>query len=761
MFCLLVRGRFSGYPCCAEGFFAATWAMTVLNPDLLSEELSKTMSVASELAGSRLLTPEYLLLAFIRTPECAAFDLLARLSEERGFKLKHLEHEVERAAKANRGLDGGMFFLADGDRRVPLSRKLIEVLDEALSVAHSLDEVWIGSDHALGTMCDPGIPTAPILRRYGITTSVLRDIMTGRVLRRKTTTQDVVASAREGQFHAVYFRERLLSELINILTQKWPRHVILIGPPGAGKRTLGYSLGLLMAEGKGPTDLDRLVTVEEAALLDNPVMAIQSGLKRAKGGILFVPHIHRFFGGTFKAEFPKAGVKLQKALLGDDPVIMGTTTYQDYKARLESSAVVAERTHRLQVEPPDVDETVEILRVKKPHLEVDYGLQIEDEALQVAARLASRYLSETALPRSAEQLLHRACALVSMSAQPQLPFRPITKTDTRVDAEDVTLAASQMTGIPVNKLGEDERTRYASMVEHLHERLIGQDEAVMAVSRAVKAARVGLKDPKRPIGAFLFLGPTGVGKTELAKALAEFMFGSEEAIIALDMSEYQDESTVSRLIGAPPGYVGYEGGGQLTERVRRRPYSVVLFDEVEKAHPRVLDILLQVIEEGRLTDGQGNTVPFGETVIILTSNLGARYLTEPVLSDETRAKVMAEVRAHFRPEFLNRLDDIVIFHPLAPEHLRAILDLMLKKEAAMATGRGLSLRFTDAAREWMLSRNTHPEWGARPLRRIIRRYVREPLADFLLRENPPPGTLITVDAGDDMLTFAAGQEPVR
>jgi ATP-dependent Clp protease ATP-binding subunit ClpA len=341
-----------------------------------------------------------------------------------------------------------------------------------------------------------------------------------------------------------------------------------------------------------------------------------------------------------------------------------------------------------------------------------------------------------------------------MGAQPGIAFRPATASDTRVDADDVTLAASLMTGIPVAKLGADERSRYAHMVEFLHQRIIGQDEAVLAVSRAVKTARVGLKDPKRPIGSFLFLGPTGVGKTELAKALAEFLFGDEEATVALDMSEYQQEHTVNRLIGAPPGYVGYESGGQLTDAVRQKPYTVVLFDEVEKAHPRVLDVLLQVMEEGRLTDGQGRAANFSEAVIIMTSNLGSEFLTEPTLTDEARELVNRAVRATFRPEFLNRLDEIILFHPLSPDQLRLILGLLLKKEAKLLESRGLQLEVSDAAQTWMLAQNDHPEWGARPLRRIIGRSLREPLADYLLTADPKPGTVIRVDAGEQGLIFS-------
>jgi ATP-dependent Clp protease ATP-binding subunit ClpA len=274
------------------------------------------------------------------------------------------------------------------------------------------------------------------------------------------------------------------------------------------------------------------------------------------------------------------------------------------------------------------------------------------------------------------------------------------------------------------------------------------------VSRAVKTARVGLKDPRRHIGSFLFLGPTGVGKTELAKALAEFLFGKEEAMVTLDMSEYQQEHTVNRLIGAPPGYVGYESGGQLTDAVRDRPYTVVLLDEVEKAHPRVLDILLQVMEEGRLTDGQGRTASFREAVIIMTSNLGSEYLDQPVLTEEARDLLMATLKATLRPEFLNRLDEIILFHPLSETQLRQILGLLLKTEARLLAAQGVELEVHEEAYDWMLAQNDHPEWGARPLRRIIQRHLREPLAESLLAAEAAPGARIVVGAGPEGLTFA-------
>ena len=378
-------------------------------------------------------------------------------------------------------------------------------------------------------------------------------------------------------------------------------------------------------------------------------------------------------------------------------------------------------------------------------------MSVSDEAAKAAASLAARYIGDRPLPGAAVQVMHRACAVVK-SSESATAFKPQVRDGTRLDAEDVTLAVSLMTGIPVTKLGADERTKYAQITQSLQQRVIGQDEAILAVSRAVKSARVGLKDPKRPIGSFLFLGPSGVGKTELAKALAEFLFGSEDALVALDMSEYQKDDTINRLIGAPPGYIGFEGGGQLTDKILKSPYAVVLFDEVEKAHPRILDILLQVMEEGRLTDGQGRIANFAETVILLTSNLGSQYLGDLSLGEAARELAMTDVRQFFRPEFLNRLDEIVMFKSLSPDTLRRVLDLMIGKEVKLAQERGIGLDITPAAREWILAQNDHPEWGARPLRRILQRSVREKLADYLLTLETPPSKVV-VDAEGGNLVY--------
>jgi ATP-dependent Clp protease ATP-binding subunit ClpC len=729
--------------------------MATLNPNLISADMTAALNSAVDIVKSynkRVIYPEAVLLALVRGKDTAARRILNYYKEQRGLDVDRLERSVRMAVETRRDVDGDLQFLAANGEKWPLSRQMIIGLDEALSIAQAGNEVYVDTDHMLAVMTESKLSTGGLLRQFGLTPNAMTDLMADKLITKQSTTaNDMVASAKKGSVRAVYFRDDLLRQLTNMLSQRVNRHVILIGPDGVGKRTLAYSLGLLMAEGKGPTGLNKLVTVEEGALLDNPVQAVISGLNQAQGGILFIPHIERFFGGPIKAEFPKAAPTVQKALLGDSPVVMGTATQADYDDRIANTSGVADHVQILRVPEPNDAEATEIIKVLAPHIAADYKVTVAEDAIKTAVQLARRYMSPgVPLPRSAEHLMHRAAAMVNVSQQGS------GTGDARLDAEDVTLAAAQITGIPVSKLGQDERTRYASMVEHIHERIVGQDEAVLAVSRAVKTARVGLKDPKRPIGSFLFLGPTGVGKTELAKALAEFLFGSEDALLEIDMSEYMDDGSVNKLIGAPPGYVGYEGGGQLTDRVRQQPYIVVLFDEVEKAHQRIMDILLQVLEAGRLTDGQGRVAQFSESVIILTSNLGSAYLQDTTITDQDREGVMDEVRNFFRPEFLNRLDEIVIFHPLGEPELRNILDMMLKKEAKLAEDRGLKLEFTQAAKDWMMAQNDHPEWGARPLRRIIGRAVREPLADYLLTANPPPGTTVRIDATNtaNALTFS-------
>ncbi|MGQ9768460.1 MAG: AAA family ATPase [Anaerolineae bacterium] len=734
--------------------------MGTLNPDIPSPELTAALNAAADRMrrlGRPLLTPALLLLTFCQEPGSAAHRLLTALAVERGFRLDELAASAEALARAVPGLNADFVFVDAAGRPVPMSTEMVIVLDEGRSIAEAGGESQVGTEHALGGLAERGVGTAGILRRYGIARETLAARLTSQVQAKQTSGQDQVARARGGEATPVYVRQDLMHDLLGLLALANHRHVVLVGDPGVGRRSLVQGLALLMAEGKGPVGLRNLVTVSEYALLTDAERAVSTALAQAQDGILFIPNVERFFSGAnVNADFPKATRTVQRALLNLRPVIIASTTDAAWNDRLAGDSTVRAYTHRLRVPEPTADETVAILRVHKSRLEHDYGVTIADPALPAAATMAKRYVAGTPLPASALAVLHRAGALLKLARQAHQAAAgdvKIQPPDTTLDADDVAVAVSVMTGIPVSKLGLDERARYARMVEALHERIIGQEEAVLAVSRAVKIARVGFKDPKRPIGSFLFLGPTGVGKTELAKALAEFMFGTEDAMVVLDMTEYQQDHTVNRLIGAPPGYVGYEAGGQLTEKVRQRPHTVVLFDEVEKAHPRVLDVLLQIMEEGRLTDAQGRVTSFSETVIILTSNMGSEYLDKPVMTDEMRAQVMAVVWATLRPEFLNRLDEIIMFLPLTADQLRQIMELLLKKEVKLLAAQGVTLELSEEAKTWLLAQNDHPEWGARPLRRIIQKHLREPLADWLLTAAPGPDAKVRVDAGDGGLVF--------
>ena len=726
--------------------------MSTLNPDLISKDMDAVLNDAvpmlTEYRKSSIM-PEMVLLALLRRQNTAAWRMLKMFETSRGIDLERLDRQVKAAIQSRRDPDGSLDFVAIGNRKVSLSRQSIVLLDDGLTIANSMNEQKIDTDHALAVLAETSVSTGGILRQFSITPKSIQDAYSDASkdipAREDSTTVDYVKRAKRGLLRAVHFREDLLRNMINVLTQSVNRHIVLVGPDGVGKRTLAYSLALLMAEDKGPAGLSNLVQISETALLDGDQEAFRAGMSAARRGILFLPLIHRFFGGPIKADFNKATSLVQKAFLSDDPVVICTTSLQEFEARIQGVSAIMENSQVIHVDEPALEETVQILETISPHLESDYDITIDHDALKMAARMAKRFLTIHPLPQSAEQLLHRTAAMVNMGKQAHLAFKPENQ-DAKLDVEDVTLVTSQMTGIPVAKLGVDERLRYANMVEHLSKRLIGQEEAVQLVSRAIKTARVGLKDPRRPIGTFLFLGPTGIGKTELAKVLADFMFGSEENIFPLDMSEYKDESSINRLIGSAVGYVGSDEGGQLTERIRQKPYTIVLLDEIEKSHPRIMDVLLQVMEEGRLTDGRGNVASFSEAVVIMTSNIGSEHLMVRQITDDLREKIMDQVLDFLRPEFINRLDEVILFNALSDDDFVLILELLIEKENRLASERGLTLTFTEGAKKWILAQNDEPEYGARPLRRILRRNLREPLADFLLRSNPPEGTEVRISS---------------
>lgn len=838
---------------------------STLSRKIVSEELALALDQATDLMRRKklpVMTAEILLLAFITTPKGEAYRVLQDFSQRRGFSWDAFARDTDRAVDDKRFVrDEAFDFVAENQERISLGREVIVILDDGLTIAEKLGETQCSPVHALAVMADMRSGTYWLLSRRGITQQSIMDILAPAPPPVLFASSDSGVAKDSRQPALIYPRKRLQDRLVNLLSMTRQRHVILVGPAGVGKRSLVLGLQQLMRQGQGPVGLKTVVELEEQALLGSPENAlkvVQQGLRQAGGGILFVPDIGRFFGGI-RSEFgQEVGNLLQRAFFTNDVVIIGTTTEEMFNEKLSNARPIVEQSQILRVPPATVEETVEILKTLRSGLEADYGVTIADKSLEEAARLAGRYYTAKPLPDAAVYLLHQTGAMLRTKLHGKEGAG--SKVDNQLDPDEVMIAASMLTGIPVTNMGADERNRYVNMADHLHRRIIGQNEAVLALSRAVKMARVGLKDPKRPIGSFLFLGPTGVGKSELAKVLAEFMFGAEQALITLDMSEFMEASSVNRLIGSPPGYVGYQSGGQLTDAVKKQPYSVILFDEVEKADIKVFDTLLQVMDEGRLTSGQGETVSFRECVILMTSNIGGHHLADPRLSEgideasqnghfnepayrlnnirslldegfsldelislfcadplfraiqedllaadgegeateldkstiinallqqaEAKAqfdlllelaekynpakfelhkpyynwvvaceKAAEELKSHFRPEFLNRLDDIIYFHPLQETHLRQILDLLLNTEIKLMEAQNLNLKVTGHAKSWLLKQNDHPEWGARPLRRLIQRYIREPMAEFLLRENPEANTTISTRVKDDVLMF--------
>ena len=575
------------------------------------------------------------------------------------------------------------------------------------------------------------------------------------------------------------------------------------------RRVLALDMGALVAGSKFRGEFeDRL-------------KAVMDEVKGSQGEVvLFIDEIHTVVGAGSAEGSIDAGNLLKPALSRGELQCIGATTTEEYRKHIEKDAALERRFQPIYLEEPTVDETVEILKALRPRYEAHHKVKVEDSALAAAAGLSQRYLADRRLPDKAVDLIDEAASKIHIDAE-SMPLdlkgreRRIQELsneeeaaaqrsdyeraaelkterlriesefeadrdswlkekdiDMVVEAEDIAELISQWTGVPVSRLLEGEAEKLLNMEERLHERVIGQHEGVAAVSEAIRRARSGLADPKRPIGSFIFLGPTGVGKTELARALAEFLFDDEANMIRIDMSEYMEKHTVSRLIGAPPGYVGFDDGGQLTEAVRRHPFRVLLFDEVEKAHPDVFNVMLQILEDGRLTDGHGRTVDFRNTVVIMTSNLGTGQIEnrpfgfrsdgkDSIDAERLRETVQNALKHAFRPEFLNRIDEIIVFQPLTQEEIERIVDLMAADVLRRLKDRGISFELTQAAREWLSREGFDPAFGARPLRRAIQRHLETPLSREILSGGFVEGDRVLVDAGDSSLVFTKKEARVE
>lgn len=640
--------------------------------------------------------------------------------------------------------------------------------------------------------------------------------------------RDLTKLAKEGKLDPVIGRETEIERVIQVLSRRTKNNPCLIGEPGVGKTAIAEGLAQRIIEAKVPETLKgkRVVTLELAAVVagtkyrgefEERLRKLMDELRSAGNVIVFIDELHTLIGAGAAEGAIDASNILKPALARGELQAIGATTLDEYRKHIERDPALERRFQPITVGEPSKEESLEILKGLRDRYEAHHRVKITDEALSTAVNLADRYITDRFLPDKAIDLIDEAASRVRMKAYTAPPDlkelgervetlrnekeaavrgqefelaaklrdkeqqlkeelqslkkeweqRKITDTQS-VGADDIAHIVAAWTGIPVKRLAQEETERLLNMESILHKRVIGQDEAVKAVSRAIRRARAGLKDPKRPIGSFIFLGPTGVGKTELARALAESLFGDEDAIVRLDMSEYMEKHTTARLVGAPPGYVGYDEGGQLTEKVRRKPYSVILFDEIEKAHPEVFNVLLQVLEDGRLTDGKGRLVDFRNTVIIMTSNVGAGELKKQATMgfraadrektyEDMKNKVMDELKRTFRPEFINRIDEVIVFHPLEEEHLSEIVDLMLRELARRLADYEISLDVSEDAKKLLAKEGYDPTYGARPLRRIIQKLIEDEVSERMLRGDFTHNDTITVREKNERLVFSKAE----
>ncbi|MEE8162789.1 MAG: ATP-dependent Clp protease ATP-binding subunit, partial [Anaerolineae bacterium] len=639
---------------------------------------------------------------------------------------------------------------------------------------------------------------------------------------------DLTALAEAGKLDPVVGRQTEIERVIQILSRRTKNNPALIGEPGVGKTAIVEGLAQRIVAGETPAPLldKRLIQLDVGSLVAGTIYRgqFEERLKRVideiknSDSILFIDEVHMLVGAGAAGSSVDAANILKPALARGELQCIGATTADEYRRYIESDSALERRFQPILVEEPTVEETIDILQGLKERYEAHHKLRISDEAIYVAAHLADRYVSDRYLPDKAIDLIDETASRVRMYKVPPATGLKETYADLKavrrrkdkaiedgqyedatelrylevelqeslnqlrlgwdssdegpsVTADDVAEVISMWTGIPLTRIAGEETERLLQMEEALHRRVIGQDEAITTVAKAVRRARAGLKDPKRPVGSFIFLGPTGVGKTELAKALAEFLFGSEEALVQLDMSEFMERHNVARLVGAPPGYVGYEDAGQLTEAIRRSPYSVICFDEVEKAHPEVLNILLQLMEEGRLSDARGRQVDFRNTIIIMTSNVGAQLIKretslgfavprdeardEEQAYQEMREKLLAQLKKTFRPEFLNRVDGIIVFKALTKEEIKQIVTLELDKIRERLDEHQIELKAADAAKDFMAQEGYSTEFGARHLRRVIQRLVEDPLSEKLLAGEFQPGDTVVVDLEEDKIKLRA------
>jgi ATP-dependent Clp protease ATP-binding subunit ClpC len=777
--------------------------------------------------------------------------LLGLLQEEGGVAgrvLRDLGLETDRVREIVERLSG--FGSSTGDK-IDLSTGVQQVLEFAIEEAHTMGHHYIGTEHLLlGLIRDAEGMANEVLRKLGISAEQIRR-QTRRVMQEgsqaaapaggnqpakptapqgkdksKTPLVDQLATdlttlAEQGKLDPVIGRQKEIERVIQVLARRTKNNPALIGEPGVGKTAIVEGLAQRMVEGDVPAPLleKRVLQLDVGSLVAGTMYRgqFEERLKRvidelkSSGAILFIDEVHMIVGAGSAGSAVDAANILKPALSRGELQVIGATTLDEYRKHIESDAALERRFQPIVVNEPTVEETISILRGIRSAYEEHHRLVVSDEALEAAARLSARYVTERFLPDKAIDLIDESSSRVRMykseaakitkewmnelrkvrqqrnRAQEEGQNEEVQTLTEReqeleknleqmrttwdrnsspvVTADDIAEVVSMWTGVPVMQMAQEESARLLHMEDELRHWIIGQEEAIEVISKAIRRARSGLKDPRRPIGSFVFLGPTGVGKTELTKALARFLFGSEEALIQLDMSEFMERHTVSRLVGAPPGYIGFEEAGQLTEAIRRRPYSIVVFDEIEKAHPEAHSMLLQIMEEGHLSDAKGHKVDFRNTIIVMTSNIGAdmikrqtglgfdvkrdEIVEEKLVYEEMRKKLHEALKRVFRPEFINRVDGVIVFHALTRQDIRQIVAIELEKVAARLKDHNITLHASEAALNLLADEGYDPDMGARPLRRVIQHKIEDRLSDALLSYEFKDGDAILVDVNED------------
>ncbi len=808
-----------------------------------TERVRKVLAMAREEAARlhhEYVGTEHILLGLIREGEGVAAQVLQNLSVE----LDDIQQKIEETVKKGKA---GQTTGPD----LPYTSRAKKVLELAMAEARDLNHSYVGTEHLLlGLLREEKGIAAQVLTDAGVNLDAAR-AETLRILgtempqgggqqpagaapaatppkgEKKSKTpaldhfcRDLTQLAAEGQLDPTIGRAKEIQRVMEVLTRRKKNNPVLIGEPGVGKTAIVEGLAQLIANGECPESLrdHRVLSLDMAAVIagtkyrgqfEERLKAVMNEIAQNKQIILFIDELHTLVGAGAAEGAIDASNMLKPALARGELQCVGASTLNEYRKYIEKDGALERRFQTVIVDPPSVDETVEILRGLRKKYEDHHKVTIPDVTLVSASKLSERYITDRFLPDKAIDVIDEAGARARLAAQAPPPEVAALKADlekvnTEKEAavrdqnferaaslrdkereiqggikqkqsewearrqshrpvlgeEEIAFIVSRWTGIPVTRLQEAETSRLLRMEDELHETVIGQDEAIKAISKAIRRSRAGLKDPRRPIGSFVFSGPTGVGKTELARSLAKFLFADESALIRVDMSEYMEKFSVSRLIGAPPGYVGYEDSGTLTKAVRRKPYSVILLDEIEKAHPDVFNILLQVLDEGHLTDNYGRVIDFKNTVVIMTSNVGARDLSkskalgftsgDDKANWERRAeKVRDELKIVFNPEFLNRLDDVIVFHPLSREHIASIVGVLLKDIRRRLSEEDLSLRLTDSATDFLVKHGYDEQYGARPLKRAIQKFIEDPLSEKILMGEFSRGDELEVDAAAD------------